>query len=226
MAVVGKREQDAVLRHIEKVLPANCKIELLGSSAAIEHNIPGLPTLTKDVDLSLVVMDKDGTRLAAMDVVEEVLERLAVEPDQKPEDESWVKVYVPLDEAKYQVDFIRGKNRDRPRGTFIERSILEDIIARSQPRGRILLPSLTDLIVMKAWASVDQARHAEDRPAEGDRFKRRAEAYARDARTYAEAAITRRELDPRRMDELLGKMAHHRKGPVEDVLLRAGALAR
>lgn len=223
MADVGKREQDLVLRRIEKALPPDCRIQLLGSSAALEHNIPDV-SMTKDVDLSIVVLDGEGKKLAPMGVVESVLGKLQVTSEQKPEDESWVKVNIPVDEAKYRVDFIRGKSRDRPHGTFIERSILEDITSKSRPRGRVLLPSLTDLIVMKAWAAVDQTRLAEEKREEAGRFGLKAAKYLGDVRAYTETAIRRGQLDEGRIRQLLEKMAAHRRGPVEAVLRRGGAL--
>jgi hypothetical protein len=77
-----------------------------------------------------------------------------------------MRFYVPVEDGEVRVEVIRGKSRDRRRGTFITRDLLRAVAQRAEPLNGELLPSVTDLIVMKAWAVTDQNRHLEEAPAE------------------------------------------------------------
>lgn len=224
MPDVTMREQRSVLRALAGALPPHCTLLLLGSTAAMDLGIRDLTT-TKDVDVCIVALAEDGTRVAPPEIIERVLAALQVAPAQAPaEDGSWVKALVPVGGATFQVDFIRGKSRDRPRGTFIERGLLDRIIQAATPRGGLLVPTPTDLMVMKAWAAVDQERLAEANPLEADLHRARASKYRQDTRIVAEAALRSGALDRDRVVQLLTAMAPHRRTPVEAVLSQAGAL--
>lgn len=196
---------------------------LLGNTAGIRHGVPGVTT-TKDVDVSVILLDEDK-QIAPRERIDEILDELGVEPTVYPEDRSWVQAELPVDGVPRKVDFIRGRKRDRPNGTFIHRGILNMITRAADRDAHVLIPSLTDLIVMKAWAATDQDRTADG--AEGDkreRALRRKQAYQDDTRRYTETSLDRDELEVERINELLEAMRAHRRPEVRDVLERAGTI--
>lgn len=129
-----------------------------------------------------------------------------------------------MDGANRQVDFIRGKSRDRPNGTFIDRATLNLVIAAAAQAGDVLLPGLSDLIVMKAWAAVDQQRHLRQSPEDPTRHQVRLTAYRQDARRFTAHALERGGLDAHRIEELVAAMAGHRRKEIRPELEQAGAL--
>jgi len=118
------------------------------------------------------------------------------------------------------VDIVRGRSCDRPSDTFVHKGVLERVVARAERRGRVLLPSLSDLIVMKAWAVVDQERLASKKGGAGGRRA----AYEADARRIADVALRRNALDRSRVEELLAGMRPERARAVRAVLVRIGVL--
>lgn len=223
MAAIDRDAQRAVVGKLLDVLPDGCGLVLLGNTAGMRHGVPRL-TVTKDVDVSIVLLDED-LRVAPRERIDDVLAALNVEPTVYPEDRSWVQAEVEIGGAVRTVDFIRGRKRDRPNGTFIHRDILNLVTAEAERNGRVLVPSLTDLVVMKAWAATDQDRVAE--AADGDAragARDRARAYRDDARRYAETALDRAVLDRGRIGGLLAAMRDHRRPQVRAVLERAGAI--
>lgn len=223
MPAIDAREQEEILGRLLEVLPESCGLVLLGNTAGIRYSVPGVTT-TKDVDVSVVVLE-DALRIAPRERIDEILNELGVEPTVYPEDRSWVQAELQVGDVARAVDFIRGRKRNRPNGTFIHRDILNRIVAAAQRDGRVLVPSLTDLILMKAWAATDQARLATDREGKArSEAQRRRRAYEEDTRRYTEAALDRDVLDLSRLEELLGEMRDHREPEVRGVLERAGTL--
>lgn len=223
MPPLDQEEQQTILQQLVDVLPEGCGLVLLGNTAGIRHGVPGITT-TKDVDVSLILLDEDQ-QIAPRERIDEILNDLGVEPTVYPEDRSWVQAELPVDGVPRKVDFIRGRKRDRPNGTFIHRDILNMITRAADRDDHVLVPSLTDLIVMKAWAATDQNRTADD--AEGDKREhalRRKRAYEDDTRRYTETALDRDELEMERIDELLAAMRDHRRPEVRGVLERAGTI--
>lgn len=223
MAFIDRSAQRAILGKLLDVLPESCGLVLLGNTAGLHLGIPRI-TLTKDVDVSVVLLD-DDRRVAPRERIDDILEALDVEPTAYPEDRSWVQTEIEIDGVPQQVDLIRGRKRDRPNGTFIHRDILNLVTAQATADGGVLVPPITDLVVLKAWAATDQHRLAED--AEGDERADaldRARAYEEDARRYADAALDRDALDRERIQSLLDAMRDHRRPEVRAVLVRAGAV--
>lgn len=205
-----------------KVLPDGAALVLLGNSAGLAHGVPHL-LRTKDLDVSVVLL-AGGRTVAPLDTVHQVLQSLGVKPVTAPDDQSWIKVHIHMDGAERQVDFIRGRSRDRPNGTFIDRATLSLVISQAEQAGDVLLPGLTDLIVMKAWAAVDQARHLRQQPPDPAKYRIRLSAYQQDARRYTEHALERGMLDAHRAEALLAAMAEHRRREIRPELVQAGAL--
>lgn len=225
MGSIDAGTQRTIIGKLLDVLPDGCGLVLLGSTAGIRHGIPDL-TVTKDVDVSIVLLDQE-LQVAPRERIDEILDALDLEPIVYPRDRSWVKAQMDIGGVAQKVDFIRGRKRDRPNGTFIHRDILNLVTAQATADGRVLLPSLTDLVVLKAWAATDQIRRADG--ADGEERTtalNEAEAYEDDARRYAEAALDRDALDRDRIGFLLDAMKDHRRRQVQGVLERAGALER
>lgn len=223
MARVGEDEQRRIVGQIVDVLPGACGLVLLGNTAGLHHRVPGITT-TKDVDVSVVLLDSDN-RVAPREQIDEILDELGVEPTVYPRDRSWVQAQLEVDGVDRQVDFIRGRKRDRPSGTFIHRDLLNRITAAAEQDEHVLVPSLTDLVLMKAWAATDQQRLANE--ATGDDHETalgRKRAYQDDTRRYTETALDRGVLDLARIRGLLDAMRDHRRPEVREVLERAGTI--
>lgn len=225
-ARLGRADQDRILSHLSAALPPGCALLALGSTAGLLHGVRDVTT-TKDIDISVIVMRPDRT-VAPKTVLYEIIEKARAKIVMDPEDGSWIKTTVSVDDVLRQVDLVRGKKHDRPDGLFLDRRLLEAVASAATPdaSGRILTPSLTDLVVMKAWASIDQARRAKaSAPAElAERANNLSEVYAADARRYAEEALDRNALDLARIEDLLAKMARHRAPEVRRVLVDNGIL--
>lgn len=223
MAAIDADEQDTIVDQLLAVLPDGCGLVLLGNTAGIHHDVPTITT-TKDVDVSVVLLDQHN-QVAPRERVDEILEELGVEPTKYPEDRSWVQAEFEIDGAPRKVDFIRGRKRDRPNGTYIHREILNLVTAAAEQDGDVLVPSLTDLVVMKAWAATDKARLADQREGEArERADRRRRAYEDDTRRFTETALDRDVLDLERVHDLLDAMRDHRRPEVRGVLERAGTI--
>lgn len=223
MPPIGEDEQRTILRRLHEALPDGCGLVLLGSTAGLHHRVPGVTT-TKDVDISVVLLDED-MQIAPRERIDDILEELEVEPTRYPEDRSWVQAELEIDGVARTVDFIRGRKRDRPNGTFIHRDILNIITASAEQDDGVLVPSLTDLVVMKAWAATDQARLADEKEGEPrEKALRRGRVYQEDTRTYTEAALGRNALDRGRIQDLLDEMRDHRRPEVRSVLEAAGTI--
>lgn len=214
--------QDAVIRRLLGALPEGAGIMLMGNTAGMAQGVPHV-TRTKDVDVTIILLD-ERRRVAPIEAIRQVIATLGLKAETAPDDHSWIKAHMEIGGEKRQVDFIRGKSRDRPDGTFIDRRTLERVTAKADERGRVFLPSATDLVVMKAWAAVDQARHLRDASENVAWHEGRRRAYEEDARRYTEFALDRGVLDVARINEHLARMAAHRRAEVRGVLLRAGAL--
>ena len=183
---LGLEDQRAVLAILERALPDGCALLAIGGTAMILHGIPGLTT--KDVDVVLALLDRTG--LASPQSLDGFLETLGGRVRTRPEDGSWVRVDLDVGGRTCPVDIVRGRSRDRPSDTFVHKGVLERVVARAERRGRVLLPSLSDLIVMKAWAVVDQERLASKKGGAGGRRA----AYEADARRIADVALRRNAL--------------------------------
>lgn len=214
--------QQAVLRILRRALPRETDLLVLGNTAALGHRVPHV-TRTKDVDVSLVVVDPNR-HIAPTAAIHGVLTNLGINPETAPADGSWVKAFVELDGTSYQVDFIRGKSRDRPNGTFIDRPTLNAIVQAATRHRDAWLPSLSDLILMKAWAATDQSRYLRQDPADPTGHEERRRAYRHDARRLTEHALDHDELDRGRLRNLVGRMARHRRTDISGELVRAGTL--
>lgn len=214
--------QRELVRRVVKGLPDETALVLLGNSAGLAHGVPHV-LRTKDLDVSLVLL-AEGRAIAPIDTIRRVLAALGVEPITAPDDQSWIQAHIDVDGSTRQVDFIRGKSRDRPNGTFIDRATLSRIVAEAEQQGQVLLPGLTDLIVTKAWAAVDQARHLRQGPEDPTKHQVRLAAYRQDARRFTARAIERGTLDANRFLALLDGMAEHRRKEVRPELVDAGAL--
>src|SRR3990172_844910 len=162
---LGLEDQRAVLAILERALPDGCALLAIGGTAMILHGIPGLTT--KDVDVVLALLDRTG--LASPQSLDGFLETLGGRVRTRPEDGSWVRVDLDVGGRTCPVDIVRGRSRDRPSDTFVHKGVLERVVARAERRGRVLLPPLSDLIVMKAWAVVDQERLAPEEGGAGGR---------------------------------------------------------
>lgn len=194
----------------------------MGSTAAIAHGVKTTVT-TKDVDVSLILV-ADDRDVASQDAVREFLTRLGVKEERPVEDGSWFKVFLEVDGQKVQVDVIRGKSRDPPASQFIDRKLLQNVVRNATEAGSgVFLPSLTDLIVMKAWAAVDKQRLV-DRNEDAARNATLSAKYRGDVRDYTEVALERDLLDTARIDALIQEMADHRAPQVHKVLQDEGAL--
>jgi hypothetical protein len=222
--MIGKDEQDALVRRLLSLLPDDHALLVLGNTASIVHGITDITT-TKDVDVAIIVLGGDRA-IAPYEVLLELMERLGVPPKRQPDDQSWVQILVKVGDAERKVDLIRGRSRDRENGTFIERKILQEVAQGAAQIGRVLVPGTTDLVVMKAWAAVDQARHLQEEkdPRQRRFHEGRLRAYTDDARRVAEWAIRRSELEQDRIGALLKLMKPHRQRPVREVLIEIGAL--
>lgn len=219
---IGRAEQDGILVHLTPALPVGCALLALGSTAGLLHGVKEVTT-TKDVGLSVIVLAPDRA-VAPKAVVYEFIANAKAKVVTDPEDGSWIKTSVEVKDVPRQVDLIRGKKHDRPDGLFLDRRLLEAVAvaATALEGGRILLPTLTDLVVLKAWASVDQARRAKDAPSADlvERFTNKSGVYASDARHYAEEALDRNVLDKERIEALLARMAPHRGPEVRRVITK------
>lgn len=223
MAQIDAEDQGTIVDQLLAVLPDGCGLVLLGNTAGIHHDVPGITT-TKDVDVSVVLLDEHN-QIAPRERIDDILDELDVEPTKYPEDRSWVQAKLEIAGAGRKVDFIRGRKRDRPNGTFIHRDVLNHVTAAAREDGGVLVPSLTDLIVLKAWAATDKARLAEKREGKAqERAERRRRAYEDDTRRFTETALDRDVLDRKRVHELLEAMREHRRPEVRGVLERAGTI--
>jgi hypothetical protein len=220
--VIGRAEQESILSHLLSALPADFALLVLGNTGSITYGITDISS-TKDVDVAIVVIGP-SRRIASYEALLELVAALGLEPTRRPEDRSWAQIPVKTDAGTSNVDLIRGRDRDRPNGTFIERRILEAVAKGAQERGRILVPTITDLIVMKAWAAVDQERHLASPSDAEDHHRGRLRAYTDDARRIADFALRRDELDIKRVEHLLNLMRPHRRTPVRRVLAAVGVL--
>lgn len=215
-------DQRFVLRTLRRALPSETGLLLMGNTAALHHRVPHV-TRTKDVDVSLVLLDP-ARRVAPATKIHEVLATLGIHAQTEPADGSWIKAFVDLRGTPFQVDFIRGKSRDRPNGTFIDRATLNDIIQAATQKAGVWLPSLTDLILMKAWAATDQSRYLHQDATDPAGHEELRRAYRYDTRRLTEHALDRDELDRARLRELLGHRAEHRRIEISSELVQAGAL--
>lgn len=177
-------------------------------------------TRTKDVDVALVLVGEERG-IASLSEVRELARRLHGRITRSPEDGSWVRFSLPVGDGDVRVEAIRGKSRDRRRGTFIARDLLRAIAQRAEPLDGEFLPSVTDLIVMKAWAVTDQNRHLEEAP-ESEHYRRRRNAFRDDTRRLTEWALNRNALETERMEELLATMEEHRRKEVRAALTEVG----
>lgn len=222
MANVTKPVQEKLLERLRAALPKGHALLLMGSTAAIAHGVRTTVTTT-DVDVSLILV-ADDRDVASQEAVKEFLAGLRVEAEKPAEDGSWFKVHLDVDGQAVQVDVIRGKSRDRASSQFIDRDLLKHVVQNAtQFAEGVYLPTLTDLIVMKAWAAVDKERLV----ARGDdptRNQTLADKYRGDVRDYAEFGLERGDLDANRIEALLGTMADHRAPQVRAVLEDEGAL--
>jgi len=221
--VIGRDEQSSILNHLLSALPLNFALLVLGNTGSIVYGITDI-SATKDVDVGIVVLGRRRS-VASYEEVLELVKALGVEIVRQPEDQSWVQIRVTVHDATRQVDLIRGKDRDRPNGTFIERKIVEAAAKAASQRGRLLIPTLTDLVVMKAWAAVDQERHLAKASGNPEYHRQRLRAYTDDARRIADFALKRSELATKRVDELLGLMRPQRRTQVRRILVSVGVVA-
>ncbi len=225
MTTLGPDEQRTIIAKLLEALPDACGIVLLGNTAGIRHGVPNVTT-TKDVDVAVILLDEDQ-RVAPRERIDDVLDDLGIEPTRYPADRSFVQAAIPIDGVHRTIDFIRGKKRDRPDGTFLHRDLLNTVTRAAQADDGVHLPSLTDLIVMKAWAATDQARKADQAQqtgADATANQRRSQAYEQDTRRYAEHALDKEVLDLHRVNGLLAGMRDERASDVRAVLTRAGVL--
>jgi hypothetical protein len=220
---IDRRYLRTVLGRLLGAVPPGTGILLLGNTAGLMHRVPAVAQ-TKDVDISLVLL-VEKRRIAPRSVVAAFLANVGGEITKHPADGSWIQLVLPIGDREVKVDVIRGKSRDRAGGTFLARNVLQAIAERASRRDQELLPDLTDLVVMKAWATTDQDRHLRSDPTNEYHLLRR-RAYFDDARRYAEVALDRGALDVARMEELLGLMRDDRRRLVRVVLEEAGALER
>lgn len=222
--MVGIEEIDGdltrvVLRMLSQALPPRTKLLLLGSTAALTMGVPTL-TRTKDVDVALVLIGEERG-IAPLSDVMDLARRLRGRITRSPEDGSWVRFSLLVGDRQVGVEAIRGKSRDRRGGTFITRDLLRAIAQRAEPLDGSLLPSVTDLIVMKAWAVTDQSRHLEEAP-QSEQYRRRRNAFQDDSRRLTEWALGRNVLATERVEELLAMMKEHRRKEVRAALIEAG----
>jgi hypothetical protein len=219
--IVDLRLLRTTLKLLRGALPTRTKILLLGNSAALIIGVPAL-TRTKDVDVSLILL-RDKADVAPLPVVRKFVATLGGTITTEPEDGAWIRVSLPVGDGEITLEIIRGKSRDRPRGKFIARNILRAIAENAESRDGELIPALTDLIVMKAWAVTDQNRGLREEPHRGGHALRR-DAYRDDARRLTELALDRGDLDLGRIQALLVLMKEHRRKEVKVVLEEIGAL--
>src|SRR3990170_2310396 len=220
--VIGRVEQSSILDHLLSALPVDFALLVLGNTGSIVYGITDI-SATKDVDVSIVVLGRTRSVASHEDVLE-LVKTLGVPIVRRPEDQSWVQIRVTVRDATRQVDLIRGKDRDRPNGTFIERKIIEAVAKAANQKGRLLIPTLTDLVVMKAWAAVDQERHLARASGNPEYHRQRLRAYTDDARRITDFALKRSELAIKRVDELLDLMRPLRRTQVRRILVSVGVV--
>ncbi len=210
-----------VLQTLKSSLPEGTEILLLGSTAALFLGVPS-PTRTKDVDIALVLVGRKN-RIATQPAVREFANRIHGVVTKDPENGSWLRFSLPVVDGEVTVEVIRGKSRDRPQGKFITRRFLQAVAESALPSNDVLVPSLADLIAMKAWAATDQIRHLKEKP--GDEYHlRRRDAYRDDTRRLTEFALDRGALDVERIKNLLSLMRQDRQKEIRTVLVEAGTV--
>jgi hypothetical protein len=195
---------------------------LMGNTASLRYGVPHVQR-TKDVDVTILVLD-ETRKVAPIEAVHAMLRTLDLRAAAAPDDHSFVQTFVEVREGSYQVDVIRGKSRDRPEGTFIDRRTLNAVIQAAVRDRDVWLPSLPDLILMKAWAATDQARHVRQAFNDPTWHEERRRAYHDDVRRLTEHALDRDQLDRLRLEQLLAMMAEHRRTEIRSELVRAGSL--
>lgn len=218
---LGREFTDIVLKRLVESLPEHSTVLLVGNTAALMLEVPDI-TRTKDIDVSLILL-RGKREVATYEMVREFLGNLGGDIEKDPEDHSWTRVLVQVEDRSATVEIIRGKSRDRPRGKFISRNVLQAVAQAAKYANQVLVPSLTDLIVMKAWAVVDKSRSILEDP-ENQYHSLRREAYYNDARRITELALDRIELDRQRINDLLNLMKGHRRDEVRAILEEVGAL--
>lgn len=218
---IDSRLASEVLEALRQGLPERMQVIPLGNTAALLLGVPA-PTHTKDVDIALALIS-EKRELADQESVRKFAGKLGGKVEKDPENGSWLRFALPFSEGHITVEVIRGKSRDRPRGKFITRKVLMAVTEGARLYRDELLPSLSDLIVLKAWAATDQMRHLQEEPT-NDYHLRRRDAYRDDTRRVTELALDRGELDAGRVSYLLSLMRHDRQEEVRKVLVEAGAL--
>lgn len=149
---LGPGDHQAIVDHIRSRLPPGYRILILGNTALQIRRVRS--TATIDVDVFLV---QPGPAIPPW--ADLVRIALTIDPSAEPSaDQASVLLRVPTAAGPAEVDLIRGRRRP---GRFVTHDFLTAVADDAVPWGSDLLPRDEALVVMKAWAAVDQQRRAE-----------------------------------------------------------------
>ncbi len=217
---VSRAEADDAVQRVLDVLPEAWRVMPIGGNA-VEDSLDRPGRTTKDVDLVLVVLRRDGPAIPTTheirNLLDPALEQLTVRKDQTS-----LAGFLVLPEGRVKVEVIRGRSTGAG-GYFVSRSVLETAASLSQADGRVLRAPMEVLAFLKAWGATDQDKLvANEKDARG--FHRdRAMGFRKDVTVLREAMAEQgRTPDDLILRRLLDATGGPRRKQVEAALRQGG----
>lgn len=216
---ITREIQDKILARVEEALPEGIVAMLIGGTLLLDAGAHPAGR-TKDTDVVLLVHQEEGLDIPAADVVAGILQGFASEV-QVRKDRTSVSGTVELEEGRFLVEAVRGRGAQG--GYFVRRTLLKKVAVVSKPRGKLLVPPLEALAVLKAWAATDQDKLAATERDRRGFHQARAADFRRDVRRCLEGLLKRGQRpDTALVVVLLEACSRERRERVGAVLLEQG----
>lgn len=211
----------AVLDRVGAGLAEGWRLMPIGGSAMAHHGFHEATSVTKDVDLVVLVLEADAPRVASWAETLALAHRVGL--DVRPrKDQTSVACLVAVEGATVRLEFVRGRN-PASGGYFVTRRVLAAVAARGRPMGRVVEPAPEGLAVLKAWAAVDQDKLVRAGKDARGFHAARAGGFRADVRAIRSLMLTRgRAPNASLLRDLLAACPAGRRAAIEGVLRDQG----